>query len=178
MAEPQLDVQDTRRDAVPKGDSMNQSELTNEKTPVSLPARQCAYTKPDGRCKANAQLGSTFCFFHDPEVAEERQAARVNGGKERSRRVTVLSADTPDMPVDTAANVIRLLTETINHTLRGELDPRIGNSVGYLAAIVLKAQQRDELDQRVAHLESILARQPANYEADSEVEFVNPDSRS
>jgi hypothetical protein len=139
---------------------------------------QCIQFKPDGsRCKANTRLGSDYCFFHDPESAAEREAARISGGRERTRRANVLSADTPDMSVGTAAHIITLIGDTVNQVRKGELDVSIANSIGYLSGIALKALQRDDVDQRLARLESILNRRRASYEAGSEVEFVNPESR-
>ena len=139
---------------------------------------KCIQFKPDGsRCRANARTGRDYCFTHDPESAAEREAARVSGGRERTRRTNVLSADTPDMSVGTAAHIITLIGDTVNQVRKGELDVSIANSVGYLSGIALKALQRDDVDQRLARLESILDRRRASYEAGSEVEFVNPESR-
>jgi predicted site-specific integrase-resolvase len=73
------------------------------------------------------------------------------------------------------------LAETINQVRRGEIDPRISTAIGYLAAILLKAKQQDELDQRIKRLEAILDSQRTNCKTDvgstfgSETfEFVNP----
>jgi len=146
-------------------------------------AQQCRHTKLGGsRCRASARHGSHYCFFHDPKSARARVAARKAGGIERSRRAAVLSANTPDRPLASAADVTRLLAETINQVRRGEIDPRISNAVGYLAGILLKAKERDELEQRLARLESIIAHQQANPQTDFKLdhqsekfEFVNPE---
>ena len=48
---------------------------------------RCSCIKDDGApCRANAQTDSELCFFHDPEAADERAAARKAGGLERSRK--------------------------------------------------------------------------------------------
>jgi hypothetical protein len=104
-------------------------------------------------------------FFHDPESAPEREAARILGGKERSRKAAVLPADTPNTPLTSAADVTALLAETINQVRRGEIDAYIANSVGQLAQILLKAKQQYELEQRLAKLESILGGKWANPKA-------------
>ncbi len=147
-------------------------------------AGQCRHIKPDrSPCRANALHGSDFCFFHDPNSAAEREAARSSGGRERSRRAAVLPADTPDRPLASAADVTGLLAQTINQVRRGEIDPRISNAVGYLAGILLKAKEKDDLEQRMARLEAILARQQTNPKSDLKldphfdaIEFVNPES--
>jgi len=148
-------------------------------------ASQCRYIKSDRRrCLANARRGSSYCFFHDPDSTIERDTARKNGGRERSRRAAVLPANTPDRPLATASDVNVLLAETINQVRRGEVDPRISNAVGYLAGILLKAKEYDEIEQRLARLESIVAGQEASptmmgFEPELHSEsctFVNPES--
>ena len=43
---------------------------------------KCRATTKEGKlCQADAQAGSKFCFFHDPDKAEARQEATVKGGK-------------------------------------------------------------------------------------------------
>jgi hypothetical protein len=128
---------------------------------AGTPARQCHFIKPNqSRCQANTINGSEFCFFHDPASAAARDAARSDGGRERSRKTVVLPADTPDKKLSSAADVTALLAETINQVRRGEVDTRISNAVGYLAGVLLQAQNRDELEQRLARLESVIASQP------------------
>jgi hypothetical protein len=120
--------------------------------------RRCSYDKPAGsRCRAYARRGSAFCFFHDPNSAAERHQARIDGGRQRSRKATVLPPNTRDTPLTSASDISRLLEETINQVRRGELDPHVSNAVGYLASILLKANERDEFEQRLAHLESIIS---------------------
>lgn len=123
-----------------------------------------------------------YCFFHDPDSAADREAARKKGGRERSRKATVLPADTPDRLLATASDVTALLTETINQVRRGELDTRISNAVGYLASILLTAKERDETEKRLERLESIVAAQHSSSSSEVEldcdadsVEFVNPE---
>jgi hypothetical protein len=152
---------------------------SNNQTPVSAPTGQCTYIKPDGSpCEAHAQTGSNFCFFHDPQSAEERQLARIKGGRERSRRTVVLPPETPDVPLTTAAHITSLVAETISQVRRGELDANVGNCVGFLASVGLKALQRDGLEQRISRLESVLVHQRTNHEADFKIEFVNPEGKA
>jgi len=148
----------------------------------ALPAAgQCRQIKFNGsQCRANARDGAVYCFFHDAASAKEREAARIKGGQERSRKGAVLPADTPNRALTNAADVTGLLAETINQVRRGEVDPRISNAVGYLAGILLKAKQQDELEQRLIRLESILASKWANPNVTAEptpepesFEFVN-----
>ena len=61
----------------------------------SINTAKCQETKADGtRCRANAQRGTEYCFFHDPTKARERTAAREAGGSKG--RAAVLEA-APDV---------------------------------------------------------------------------------
>jgi len=158
--------------------------MKRARTTSTTTASRCRQIKPDGSpCRANAVHNSQFCFFHDPNSSAERDAARRNGGIERSKKAAVLPADTPDRKLSTAADVTELLVETINQVRRGDIEPRICNTVGYLATVLLQAREKDETAQRLARLESILAQQPADTKSDFTLdhhfeafEFVNPES--
>src|SRR5260370_15923035 len=48
---------------------------------------RCHHTSEDGtNCKAPAQSGKYYCFFHDPAQKEKRAEANRNGGAMRGRR--------------------------------------------------------------------------------------------
>jgi len=120
--------------------------------------KTCRHIKADGRpCDALRLHGSEYCFFHDPAKAAERAAAQRSGGQ--NGRAAVLPADTPMLTVKTASDVVGLLSETINQVRVGTLDARIGNCVGYLAGIVLKAVEQGDMEERLAALEGIVASQ-------------------
>jgi hypothetical protein len=138
-----------------------------------LAAGQCRHIKPDGSpCRANVRSGSLHCYFHCPDVAEEREAARIKGGKERSRKAAVLPSDTPNMELTSAADVTALLAETINQVRRGELDPRVSNAVGYLAGVLLKTQEQHEFERRLLRVESIFRSKWADRNAVADPMFA------
>ena len=123
-----------------------------------MEANTCRHIKDDGRpCRAVRLHGSDYCFFHDPTKAAERTAARRTGGLHG--RAAVLPPDTPSRSVKTAADVIDLLSETINQVRVRAVDPRVGNCVGYLAGIILKAVEQGDMEERLAALEAIIAGQ-------------------
>jgi hypothetical protein len=63
----------------------------------------------------------------------------------------------PERPLTTVKDVRELLGETINHLRSGRLDPRVANTVGYLATAMLKAlQDRIMQERRLARVESEL----------------------
>jgi hypothetical protein len=116
--------------------------------------RQCSHRKPDGtRCRAHAIHGSRSCFFHDPATRDEHRAATVAGGRERSQRATTLPPDTADLPLRSVVDVVAALGEAYNAVRTGRLDARVGNCLGVLAGVLLKAIEGGELEARIAALE-------------------------
>ena len=119
-------------------------------------AKKCQFRKEDGkRCGANAQPANGLCVFHDPARESEGRRARRAGGITRSRLATVLPPDTPDHPLGNTTDVSTLLSDSINRLRRGQLDPRVANSMGYLASVLLKALDQ-RLEDRLAHLEAVI----------------------
>ena len=99
-------------------------------------------------------MGLEYCFFHNPTNSVERQAASSKGGKRG--RVATLPTQTPVLKVQSAQDVVILLSESINQVRRGEIDPRIANAVGYLSGLFLKAREQGEIEERLSELESSL----------------------
>ena len=114
-------------------------------------SKRCRGTNTQGEpCEAIPMEGEAYCFFHHPDRREERLEARREGG--RQGRLNVLK-DVSDLRLERVGDVTRLLAETINHVRTGRLDPRIGNTVGYLAGILLKALEQGEVEARLNALE-------------------------
>ena len=123
-----------------------------------MSTNRCKAVTADGTpCRAQRVHGAEYCFFHDPQRAEDRAAAQQAGG--RKGRAAVLPAETPRRPVETAADVIALLGETIHQVRTGALDPRVGNCVGYLSGTILKAIQQGDMEERLKALETAMAGQ-------------------
>jgi len=125
------------------------------------PQKSCAATKRNGEaCQAAALPGSRFCFFHSPGHADARREAQSRGGL--ANKMATLPSDAPDVKVEDGADVVKLLSATINQVRRGEIDPRVANAVGYLSNIALAATDRRELESRIAELETLVKnRRPA-----------------
>src|SRR6266852_811396 len=116
---------------------------------------RCKAKKTDGtRCNSSALPGSNFCFFHDPAKAAERREAQALGG--RQNRMKTLDARASDVKIEDSGDVVALMSETINQVRKGAIDPRIANAVGYLANVVIKALEQDELETRIERLEALL----------------------
>ena len=117
--------------------------------------RLCKARRQDGAvCQSAALLGSDFCYFHDPAKAAERKEAQALGG--RQHRIRTLNAATPDVKMEGCGDVVALISETINQVRKGVIDPRVANAVGYLANVLIKAFERDELETRIERLEALL----------------------
>lgn len=118
---------------------------------------KCRHQKKNGQpCEADAQSGKNLCVFHDPEKAEAVRRARQAGGRNRA---AVLPAQAPDCALESVADVVSLVADTINRARRGQLDPRVANCVGYLSGILLKAIEMATLEKRVFTLESATKHQ-------------------
>ena len=123
---------------------------------------KCRATTKDGKpCRADAQAGSKYCFFHDPDQAAARQEATVKGG--RAGKLATLAQVKPWRGQDVAflhspdtEELVTLLADTIDDVRTGQVDPKIANSVGYLAGIILKARQQQALEERLAAIEEAL----------------------
>src|SRR5262245_34918983 len=108
---------------------------------------RCRASKADGSpCRGSARPGSDFCTFHDPARAEGRRAGRRAGGEARRARKAVPPlpggvppASAEDLPLAEARDVKGLLVRCINDLRAGRLEPKVGNAVGYLAGLLLKA---------------------------------------
>jgi hypothetical protein len=126
-------------------------------TTISSHRRRCRFTKADGsRCKARPLRKREFCFWHDPEETDARKAAGKLGGSRGRLRTPPI--ETSDVRADNAVRIVKLLSRTINQTLRGEIDPKVANAVGYLSGIIMRAREQGEFEDRLKKVEERLAR--------------------
>jgi len=116
--------------------------------------KDCPGTTANGEpCKSKPQNGSQFCFFHDPEKAEERKAASAAGGK--AGPIRTLPPDTPWVSVRNLDDIIQVAEATINRVLRGEISHKVAYSVAILAGLQLKAIELQIDAERVGALEAL-----------------------
>jgi len=118
----------------------------------SVTEEQCkALRAGSARCSAHRVTGSSYCYFHDPVLEEKRKAAQSAGGQRN--KLTVLPSSTPDAKLQNAQDATKLLACTINQVRRGEIDPKIATTVGYLIALLMKAHDQSETERRLEALE-------------------------
>ncbi|MGO9604170.1 MAG: hypothetical protein ACLQAT_12355 [Candidatus Binataceae bacterium] len=81
--------------------------------------------------------------------------------------MAVLPTSAPYAKLESPQDAVKLLADTINQVRRGEVDPKIANTVGYLAGLLLKGLRDSETERRLAALESAVKR---NFEDDAEAD--------
>lgn len=127
---------------------------------------RCKATRKDGDpCRAEAQSGRDYCFFHDPAKGEERHEAKVKGGKTGKLATLEPSAvkpwrgqagDVTVLKTVTPAELVDLLCHTIDDVRTGAIAPQVANSIGYLAGAIVKIHEQQALGERLAAIEDAL----------------------
>jgi len=137
--------------------------VDTEGTPVKLKAEKGPKQRSQERCKAQTKAGvpcqapaieGGLCFCH---AHPERLAELGRQGGQKNRRWKAEEADLPNMPLKNVGQVSQLLSETINRVRQGPFDLRAANAIGFLAGILLKAIDSGRIEDRLAHLEAVLA---------------------
>jgi hypothetical protein len=118
--------------------------------------RCSAITKAGGACKSTPLPGSSFCFAHDPDHAEERKRFGSKGGRRGGR----------GRPSTELARLQATFEELADKVLSGEVERGVGAVAGQLLngarACVrdsLAAKEQEELIARMEALEEQLAQQ-------------------
>jgi hypothetical protein len=107
---------------------------------LSQTKRRCSHQTKDGaHCNATPQRHKDYCFFHDPDRAPERTAARRQGG------LTSIGKFAPVVPPNLATRSLRtfddvrqLYEDIVNYVLQGQMDLRTANSLRSMASGVLR----------------------------------------
>jgi hypothetical protein len=110
--------------------------------------RMCKATRADGRPCQGAPLASGFCFAHDPQLKEQRQAGNEQGGRHKARTARLQRL----VPQGIRPVLDRLVT-ALEETNEGRLDPRTASAMAALAGSIVKVYELVELDQRLERLE-------------------------
>jgi len=133
------------------------TQQTDPPPAPDLPAGKCqATTKKGVPCNAYAVAGSVYCFYHDPALAARRRQARSKGGRARHGRLIGPVGQLQPLSLDTMADVVALLQWAINQTRLLENSLHRNNTIGALAAQLMKAFDMAALEARLAELEHIL----------------------
>lgn len=118
---------------------------------------RCKAKRRDGKpCSCQARPGKRWCIAHDPATAAARVAGQRKGGAVRTLqlRPTTLPPDTPNVPLAAVCDVVALLAVTVNQVRTGRLGVQVGNCLGQLLQVALKAIEGSDLERRIQALEA------------------------
>jgi hypothetical protein len=128
--------------------------MDNTEDETAGPHGTCEAVKDDdSKCRAPARQGSHYCFFHDPAKENERKEAQQRGG--RANRATVLTADAPDLSLNSLKDIVSLYARIINLQLRGEVSPKEASSLGYNCSQLARLLEASNIEGRIAALEKV-----------------------
>jgi hypothetical protein len=113
---------------------------------------KCNFIKSDGKkCNANALNGSSCCWYHSPEISEEKKKlVSSNGGKANGYEVCI---DLKPISISKMQDIPVLLIDTIHNLRSGYMGIRLGTAIGYLAGMLLKSFEVAELEVQIEKLE-------------------------
>ena len=120
---------------------------------------RCAGKTKKGPCGAHPVGGGRFCFFHDPELEEERRKARRRGAAvANGYSVTPLALKVPE-----SLCTIRELMELVEVILRGcidnDVDHKLANAMGGLIRVQAGLLVDYQLEDRIQALEAALEKE-------------------
>jgi hypothetical protein len=118
---------------------------------------QCSGIRRDGgRCGAQAIQDSSWCFNHHPAYEQQRQAAKVRGGRRGGR----------GRPQNEIARISARIEELAEDVVAGRLEKGRGAVGGQLLNYVLnglriglQAREQEQLEERIEQIEAALERQ-------------------
>jgi hypothetical protein len=116
--------------------------------------RRCAGIRADGQpCEARPLRDSRFCFFHDPELAEDRANAQ-HLGRSRRRRDVSLATVYEFTSLATTEGMWRLLDIAAFDTLALDNSVARNRALGAFVQTALRTREQTELEERIAALEA------------------------
>lgn len=118
---------------------------------------KCEFVKDDGEtCEAYAVKGSSFCYFHNPDISDEdKREAQSNGGKTKA---LTLKEPLPELKLTAPDHAVLLIADTISRVRAGTLDIRTANCLGFLSDKLLKAFEVSQLNSRMEIIEQMIQK--------------------
>ena len=111
-----------------------------------------ATTAAGSPCSAQPVRPSGFCYWHDPALAAERDAARRRGGRGKSNRAR--AAKRLPEEVLTPATLQGLLGRTLREVIAGRVAPGVANAAATLGRAIVAVREATELEERLRALEA------------------------
>jgi hypothetical protein len=123
---------------------MNQANASKRKQ------SNCEGIRADGQpCKAKALPGKRFCWAHDETLAEKRDKARRQGGKNRANAARLRSLVPPRL-----VGVYDTLETAMAEVHDGRLVPGQATAMAALARAMVAVLQAGELEERLRSIEN------------------------
>jgi hypothetical protein len=122
--------------------------------------KRCAAKTVSGSpCSATPVRPSGYCYWHDPALSADREAARRRGGSARSNAARAKK----ELPAGVLNNdqLRGVLGLTIAKVLNGAVEPGVGSSVASLArayVAVTEAGAVETLQAEVDELRALISR--------------------
>jgi hypothetical protein len=112
--------------------------------------QRCCHTTMDGtQCKAHPPKGRDYCFFHDPERAEERKAASRSGGQ-ANRKASRWPLVLPPNSLESLSEIAALLRESLTRCRHGEIKAHDLTAISYASTMLVGIMEKDERRQEKA----------------------------
>ncbi len=118
-------------------------------------AKCSGITRSGERCKGVAIDGSGLCYSHSPDYADARRRSASKGGKRGGR----------GRPLVELRNLEGKLDVLAEDVLAGRVDKGVGAVVSQIhntqirvISVALKARESEELEERLAEIESVLGQ--------------------
>lgn len=119
-----------------------------------MTGKKCVQVLEDGtRCDAWALHDNDKCFSHDESSKEQKAIAVQRGGASRQ---AVIETPLQQIVINTPADIVKLLSATITEVRAGTLDPRIANTIGFLAGHLVRAFELTVVDNKTEAVKELL----------------------
>lgn len=102
-------------------------------------------------CSATPVRPSGWCYWHDPALSAERDAARRKGGAARSNQARAKKR-LPDA-VLTPLELQGVLGRVLQDVIAGEIEPGVANAAANVSRALVAVREATELEERVVELE-------------------------
>lgn len=113
----------------------------------------CKATTIDGKpCGANQIRANGFCYWHDPDLEEERREKRARGGKNSSNAARAKKA----MKQYEGMDLVSVLHGVLDGLLTGNHEPGVANAAANVAKAISQLRTSQELEARIAGIEAIV----------------------
>ena len=136
-------------------ENTNSEQVNQEVRQAVTISRQCQFIKENGeRCQAKCVSGLPWCYFHAPELVNERAAARRRGGLHRYAK-----GEPGNYQIETPYDILAVLVDSLNQATALPNTAGRAKAIGYIASILLKTFELSELHNRITALENRIGKE-------------------